>query len=791
MSFNIGLTGIRAADADLRVTGNNIANASTTGFKRSRAEFGDVYANSMVGASSNATGSGVALADVAQQFVEGNTSFTDNVLDLSINGSGFFVMSDGGDISYTRSGAFSTDDMGYIINNTGFNLQGYAADNNGNIINGVLTDLRIDTSNQAPQQTTNVTSEFNLDATDAAPAERVTTTSGTRVLQPSAAAPASSQMNLGFFAAEDFTGNNIDLVFDVDGATQTVTLNGPINSSADLQAALAGLSGLGLTVTDTGSGVNLSLDGAAAGANNNFTVTLANATGTGETQMTSMIPSITSGLSSTYQVPGNGYQPGELDVISTIGTKTLDLSTTPGANATARQIAEAINLQEQNQNLGITASARTQIQLSNIAGFTAQDLMLGVKSSGSTVPEFITLNPNTADIPADGSISIEEQIVRAINSENIPGVSASINSTTGAVEVVALNGEDLILQNNDTTGTASLDARGVSDADNPPALNSITLASGNQTLFGGEVDITVDDGIRIAANSTGGAGNVLGALRANEPGNTFDPENPETYNAATSVAIYDSLGNAHVMTQYFVKERTDPADVANTANNWSMYVTIDGQNVGNPEPGTTEPTLAKYDMKFSSDGSLVPGSSGPFMVSNWTPLDENGNYNGSMGPNTGGVLPIPTPAVSSNFELDILGTTQFGSDFSVDDVDQNGYSTGRLSGINIDDSGIVFARFTNGQAQVLGQVALADFTNEQGLQPQGNSSWIETSESGPALIGAPQTAALGLIQSGALEDSNVDISEELVNLIIAQRNYQSNAKTIETADQVTQTILNI
>ena len=153
-------------------------------------------------------------------------------------------------------------------------------------------------------------------------------------------------------------------------------------------------------------------------------------------------------------------------------------------------------------------------------------------------------------------------------------------------------------------------------------------------------------------------------------------------------------------------------------------------------------------------------------------------------------MPISTPPVSSNFEVDIFGTTQYGSSFS-NEYDQDGYTTGRLSGLDIDASGIIFARFTNGEAQVLGQVALAGFNNEQGLQPQGSTGWAETFESGAPQIGTPQSASLGLIESGKLEDSNVDISEELVNLIIAQRNYQSNAKTIETADQVTQTILNI
>jgi len=222
-----------------------------------------------------------------------------------------------------------------------------------------------------------------------------------------------------------------------------------------------------------------------------------------------------------------------------------------------------------------------------------------------------------------------------------------------------------------------------------------------------------------------------------------------------------------------------------------MYVLIDGHDVGNPAAGSSLPGRAQFNMRFNSDGTLDPASDGPFLVTNWTPVDENGNFNGALGSNPAGTLPITSPATDSNFEIDIDGTTQFGSDFGVIAVTQNGFTTGRLTGLNIDDAGIIFARFTNGQAQVLGQVALGGFTNEGGLQPLGSTNWAETFESGTVVVGTPQSSALGAIQSGGLEDSNVDLSAELVKLIIAQRNYQSNAKTIETADQVTQTILNI
>ena len=142
MSFNTALSGLTAASSDLRITGNNIANASTVGFKASRAEFADVYASSLLGSGSNQIGSGVKLAQVAQQFDQGTISFTNNSLDLAIDGNGFFVLSDAGARAYTRSGAFGVDDQGFIVSGTGSRLQGFTANQTGTL-SGILGDLQI------------------------------------------------------------------------------------------------------------------------------------------------------------------------------------------------------------------------------------------------------------------------------------------------------------------------------------------------------------------------------------------------------------------------------------------------------------------------------------------------------------------------------------------------------------------------------------------------------------------------------------------------------------------------
>jgi flagellar hook protein FlgE len=150
-----------------------------------------------------------------------------------------------------------------------------------------------------------------------------------------------------------------------------------------------------------------------------------------------------------------------------------------------------------------------------------------------------------------------------------------------------------------------------------------------------------------------------------------------------------------------------------------------------------------------------------------------------------------TGAGVMNLTLNVSGSAQYGSAFQLRDINPDGYAAGKLNEIDIDSTGVVYARFSNGADQALGQVALGTFTNPQGLQPQGNNVWAETYASGDPRIGAPDTADFGVLQSGALEASTVDLTEQLVNMITAQRNFQANAQMISTQDQVTQTIINI
>ncbi len=438
MSFNIGLSGLYAANKQLDVTGNNIANVATAGFKSSRAEFEDVYSATRLGSGSKVIGNGVRLANVSQQFTQGDINNTGNVLDMGINGSGFFTMSNNGSISYTRAGTFKVDDKGFITNTDYTSrLQGYGVDANGKIINGVLTDLKIDTSNLAPKSTSSVTSTINL---------------------------------------------------------------------------------------------------------------------------------------------------------------------------------------------------------------------------------------NSSEKPID------------------------------------------------------------------------------QTAF------------------------------------PFDPAKLESYTKSFSTPIYDTQGNSHVMDQYMVKT---------SDNTWKVYTLVDGRNpdATGSNPVTTPPVAST--LTFDSAGKLVqvstpnpadptnPIISSDLKLTNWKP-----------GTVTNGVFtPNGAAANPNGVTISLAKTTQYNADTARSIPTQDGYATGQITNLTIDGTGTLFANFSNNQNKAIGQVALASFTNEQGLQAIGGTSWKETFASGVPGYDAPETGTLGSIQSNSLEESNVNLTNELVDLIKGQSNYQANAKTISTQSTIMQTII--
>lgn len=631
MAFNTGLSGLRAASVDLDVTGNNIANASTIGFKSSKAQFGDLYASGFLSAGTNPIGDGVRVQDVKQSFGQGNISFTDNGLDMAISGDGFFILNNGGEIRYSRAGQFSIDKEGFVINNQNMRVQGYTADEDGNL-SGIRGDLQIETDNLAPRRTTNLDSDLNLDSRESVLETRV--------------------RDIGPLAFANISGETFDVQY-TDGTPD-------------------------------------------------FAVDLSSAT-------------------------------------------------------TAREAAAAIN-----NAPGLSGSATTTVTFDG-----AQDLNDAFISGASAFT--FSLDINGAPLTLDtSSISSLQDLVDAINNSSETAISASVVPGSGGTDVLRV-----VHNQGETLGYSFADGNGNSDADTVTGDVNVTA----DRSVAGVTSTTADNDFELAFNAS--------PIRVT---NEFNPLDQRTYNHATSTTIYDSLGNSHELTQFFVKNPSPGNGVG--VSEWSVYAQIDGEFVGGTD-------VTPFTARFDQDGALqsIDGDpNGEILIDDWVPKDETGQPNGADGPPAAGetvVTPIPEPPTTSAFVINLGGTTQYGAAFGVNDQQQNGYTTGRLSGLDVSDQGVLFARYTNGQSQALGQVALAAFNNTDGLNPVGDTTWVETFESGQPIIGAPDTGTLGSIKSSSLEESNVDLSSELVNLIIAQRNYQANAKTIETSDAVTQTIINL
>ena len=233
-----------------------------------------------------------------------------------------------------------------------------------------------------------------------------------------------------------------------------------------------------------------------------------------------------------------------------------------------------------------------------------------------------------------------------------------------------------------------------------------------------------------------------------------------TYNNATSINAVDANGKDIVVTSYFQKT---------AANTWDVYVTANGNSISGSPP------VASGTITFDPTGATVTAPVAPLSV------------NIPAGPVVNGV---GTLAITG-LKIDTTTFTQFASAFGITKAAQDGYGAGSLSSVNVDTSGLIRANYSNGHAKAIGQLELANFANLNGLQPIGGNEWAQTTAAGDPVLGTAGSGTLGVVQSSAVEESNVDLTSELVNMMVAQRIYQANAQTIKTQDQVLSTLVNL
>ncbi|OGS97645.1 MAG: hypothetical protein A3K04_02040 [Gallionellales bacterium RBG_16_56_9] len=410
--------------------------------------------------------------------------------------------------------------------------------------------------------------------------------------------------------------------------------------------------------------------------------------------------------------------------------------------------------------------------LPNAAGVisTAQPAPLQI-SAADLVPKQ-TSNLAAGGVPVGVGLNLDSRAAfpTGLTQANVVGSAAA------GLTIAATTNEMTVTVDGTSSGTVTIPSAVYATAD---ALASAmqTAVNADAALLAAGKSVTVSAGatgiLTMTSNSAGPASTIavanvgadttianLFVVPATTPGGgAFNPLDPTTYNNSTSLTVYDSLGASHVASLYFQKT---------AANTWNSYLTVDGAML--PAAGTALTTLTFDTLgQLTGPAAVPPLSLGQVASSSFT----------------------PTGAAAQTLTFDFTQSSQYGGNFGVNSLTQDGYTSGRLNGFSTSSDGTILGRYSNGQSRAMGQMLLANFTNPQGMQPVGNNEWVETSNSGGPLVGVPGSASLGLLQSSAVEDSNVDLTAELVNMITAQRVYQANAQTIKTQDQVLQTLVNL
>ncbi|MEO8599681.1 MAG: flagellar hook protein FlgE [bacterium] len=420
-----------------------------------------------------------------------------------------------------------------------------------------------------------------------------------------------------------------------------------------------------------------------------------------------------------------------------------------GLNAASKNLEVIGNNVANSSTVGFKQSQAqfADVFANSLTGAGASQIGIGTKLN-AVVQQFTQGNVTASNNPMDIAINGNGFFVMDVN--GVPNYSRNGQfQLSKSGDIVNANGARLTGYAVDANGTLPSSGGAVGP------LNISTRDLSPQPTGAG---LTPPKPIQALLNLNSGSVSPLDST----PPLTFDttsinPPDPKTYNDSTSLSVFDSLGNSHILQTFYVKD-------AAPALSWKVYAVLD------PDLAVNKPTEVG-NLVFNGSGRLDATASTILT----TPIT-SGYTNGADDP---------------NLVIDFTGTTQFGSKFSVNKMTQDGYSSGRLSGFTTEADGTITGNYTNGHAAALGKVMLASFTNPNGLQSLGNNLWTATAASGNALVGSPDSGSLGVLQSSAVEESNVDLTAELVNMITAQRIYQANAQTIKTRDQVMQTLVNL
>lgn len=457
----------------------------------------------------------------------------------------------------------------------------------------------------------------------------------------------------------------------------------------------------------------------------------------------------------TFPVDANG----NISATSMSAAKPLQLPASQGAPEPTTELKIATNLPSNGVPISQASIVTPAAAGSDTLDFAAPTVGDSVTIEGVTFtisdgtgPSVVT-NATTVDVQVDltGGATAASDAATAFNAAfNLAKAGAA--STALASLSVSTTGAQTTLSDTNA-GTASTVSRDVSVA---------TVSGTAPTLV---QDVTGSDAVTAT---------VAVAI------NPFDPT---TYNNSTAATVYDSLGNEHIVTTYYQKVDAAVATPVGTDNQWKMQIYISANDI--KQPSTPAPVGIAPNQLVQLGGTAVVQFKNDGTLDTVTPTDPISLAMVSPG------TALSSGAADLTVALNLKGSTQNSGSFAVGALTVNGFPTGRLTGVDVSDDGLIRATYSNGQAVPIGKIALANFANAQALNKIGNTQWKETTDSGPVIAGEAATGSFGQIQSGALETSNVDLTKELVGLITAQRNFQANSKAIETNNTITQTIINI
>ena len=774
-----GVTGLQAHQIAMDVEGNNIANVNTVGFKYSRANFDDlIYQTSRIatgpqnrhgGVNSMQVGLGVQTNSTTRIFKQGSLQTTDKQTDIALQGDGFFMVSpDGGKTTYyTRNGDFSRDSVGNFVDNGGNIVQGWMRDEVTGEIDPTrpIGDIKIPSGLTVPARaTTNIALKGNLDSGNDVGNKKIpiyqldqhhnwtdTNKDGIKV-----DAEKHEENNVGenrFYVNKNGEqkmterGADLGVLFNKNGDAYN------LRTGQGIWASYADAKTKALNVGATPDGkfvpakqLNITLNGEKIVAS------------------VASVSELASAINERYTKTGveasviNGNQlvlTNRNNLGTTAATRNIKMTVNPGNNIgndfKTTNIITAYQYIYNKTQVNAThtyndAVAREVTTTEDLREAMQRDARLWTNYTGTVVGN--TPGPNITPDPA--------AFAAALTNNKNDGVEVTVNEH-GQFQVKNPSGDAFNSDDGDDTD----DTTG-----NIPPGTANTNADANDH----NMNLTVT-GLSNAANNvtenvkfTASMAPLSGSLSSGNATRVTDSLNMAAHSSSTD--LFDSLGTKHNIKIDFVKRGYTP----NGGTEWTMVIQVAEPNRINPD-GEPANVITGY-VRFNPDGSLATYSPASITF---------GAQNGSAG---GQHIELK---LGTTAQMDGLASTD--NDSSTADISQDGYASGELNGIRIDQSGTLVGSFTNGRSLGLAQVGVAKFSNNEGLSSEGGNLFSRTANSGDPVIGAAQTAGRGKISSSSLEMSNVDLSRSLTQLIVVQRGFQANSKTITTSDERLNTLL--